>query len=122
MRKTHTSPHLSVVGSALTGNEPPRPLGSHGQALWNSVTAEYDVTDVAGREFLCQAGQALDLAEALAERIREDGAVVRTPSGIKSHPSIKEELSARGFVVRTLQRLGLNYEPLRSAPGHPPGR
>ena len=97
MRKTHTSPHLSVVGSALTGNEPPRPLGSHGQALWNSVTAEYDVTDVAGREFLCQAGQALDLAEALAERIREDGAVVRTPSGIKSHPSIKEELSARAL-------------------------
>jgi hypothetical protein len=122
MRKTGGSPHLTVIEPGLTGFEPPRPLGEHGQALWNQVMAEYAVEDIAGREFLCQAGQALDLAEALAAQIKADGVTVRTPSGFKSHPSIKEELTARGFVVRTLAKLGLNFEPLRAAPGRPPGR
>ena len=49
-----------------------------------------------------------------------DGAIVRTATGIKAHPAIREELSCRGFIVRTLQKLGLNYEPLRAAPGRPP--
>ena len=63
----------------------------------------------------------MDLAEALSARIAEDVEIVRTPTGIKSHPAIKDGLAARGFVVRTLQKLGLNFEPLRTGPGRPPG-
>jgi hypothetical protein len=122
MRKIGKPPRLTLIEPGATSVEPPRPLGAHGRGLWDRVHAEYQIDDIAGIELLCLAGQGLDLAEALAERIREDGEVVRTPTGIKSHPSIKEELSARGFVVRTLMKLGLNYEPLRSAPGRPPGR
>lgn len=40
---------------------------------------------------------------------------------MKAHPAIREELACRGFVVRTLQKLGLNCEPVRSGPGRPPG-
>jgi hypothetical protein len=90
--------------------------------LWDRVQREYQVDDIGGVELLCLAGQALDRAESLAEAIERDGPIVRTPSGIKSHPSIKEELSARNFVVRTLMKLGLNYEPLRTTIGRPPGQ
>jgi hypothetical protein len=122
MRKTSGSPRLTVIEPGATGIEPPRPLGAHGRALWDRVHREYRVDDVAGIELLCQAGQALDLAESLAERIREDGEIIRTSTGIKAHPAIREQLSARGFVVRTMMKLGLNFEPLRAAPGRPSGR
>jgi hypothetical protein len=122
MAKKTTKPPLHVV-SALegTGPQPSRTLGEHGQKLWNRVVSEYVIDDVAGIELLTLAAQALDRAEALAEHVAGDGEIVRTPTGVKCHPAIKEELACRGFIVRTLQRLGLNYEPLRAAPGRPPG-
>jgi hypothetical protein len=71
--------------------------------------------------FSTQACQAVDRAEALAGHVAEDGEIVRTPNGIKAHPAIREELACRGFIVRTLQKLGLNYEPLRALAGRPLG-
>jgi hypothetical protein len=89
--------------------------------LWRQATKEYRIEDVAGVEMLTQACQALDRAEGLAARIAEDGEIIRTMNGIKAHPGIREELAARGFVVRTLQKLGLNFEPVRAGPGRPAG-
>jgi len=66
-----------------------------------------------GIELLAQACAALDRAESLA------GAVIRTRSGPKSHPAAKDELQNRAFVVRTLERLGLNVEAIKT-PGRPP--
>ncbi|WP_130578843.1 hypothetical protein [Bradyrhizobium sp. Leo170] len=120
MVKNAKSPLHVVSNLDGTGPKPSRSLGEHGLSLWNRVTAEYDVSDVAGVELLTLAGQTLDRAEALAERIAADGEIVRTPTGIKCHPAVKEELACRAFVVRTLQKLGLNYEPLRASPGRPP--
>jgi hypothetical protein len=123
MSKKPRDPPLRVVSNLdPIGLQPSRPLGEHGRRLWDRVLAEYIVDDVAGVELLSQACAALDRAEALAAHVEADGAIVRTPAGIKAHPGIREELAARGFVVRTLQKLGLNYEPLRSGPGRPPGR
>ena len=123
MSKKPRDPPLRIVSNLDPIRlEPSRPLGEHGQRLWNRVVSEYVVDDVAGIELLTQACQALDRAEALAEHVSQDGAIVRTPAGIKAHPGIREELACRGFIVRTLQKLGLNYEPLRSGPGRPPGR
>jgi hypothetical protein len=120
-RSTPQKLPLAIVNNlTATGPQPPRTLGEHGRSLWDRVMAEYRVDDVAGIEFLTLACQAIDRAEALAARIAEDGEIVRTPNGIKCHPAIKEELACRSFIVRTLQKLGLNYEPLRSAPGRPP--
>ena len=122
MKKTGTPPRLTLVEPDLTGSQPSRPLGAHGRALWRKTTTEYRIEDAAGVEMLTQACRALDRAEGLADRIAEDGDIIRTPTGIKAHPGIREELAARGFVVRTLQKLGLNFEPLHAGPGRPPGR
>jgi hypothetical protein len=121
MAKKTKAPPLRIVGDQdLTGPQPSRTLGQHGRKLWNAIVAEYDVSDVSGIELLTQACQGVDRAEALAAHVAEDGEIVRTLTGIKAHPAIREELACRGFVVRTLQKLGLNYEPLRAAPGRPP--
>jgi hypothetical protein len=114
-------PRLTLVDPGTTGPQPSRPLGEHGRALWKRVTTEYDFSDAAGSEMLLQLCAALDRAEALSSCIADEGEIVRTARGVKVHPGIKEELAARSFVVRTLQKLGLNFEPLRAGPGRPPG-
>jgi hypothetical protein len=38
-------PPLTLVGPDATGTSPPRPLGRHGRALWDSIVAEYEVGD-----------------------------------------------------------------------------
>jgi Phage terminase, small subunit len=121
MKRSGRPPHLTLVGPDATAPQPSRALGARGQGLWRRVTSEYVVEDAAGVEMLTQLCAALDRAEALSARVAEDGEIVRTPTGIKAHPAIKEELACRGFVVRTLQKLGLNFEPLRAGPGRPSG-
>ena len=111
-------PNLTVVEAALTTNPPPRKLGEFGTTLWRSITSAYDISDVGGIELLAQACTASDRAEALAARIRADGEVIYTKAGPKTHPALKEELALRAFICRTLQRLGLNIETVKS-PGRP---
>src|SRR5262245_28106692 len=107
-------PSLKLVGSEqdTTWAEPTRNLGKHGRKLWDSVMKEYQVEDAGGVEMLAQACQALDRAESLREEINRDGAVIRVRSTIKDHPALRHELANRAFVVRTLTRLGLNFEPV----------
>jgi hypothetical protein len=99
--------------------KPSRPLGKHGMALWSAVTGEYGIEDAGGVEMLTQACQSLDRAEELAVAIKRDGAIIRSKGIIRDHPAIKHELAARSFVVRTLQRLGLDVEALKGV-GRPP--
>jgi hypothetical protein len=70
---------------------------------------------------LCLACQSLDRAEALRAEIDADGQVIRSRGQIRDNPCLKHELAARAFVVRTLSRLGLSFEPMRSTVGRPPG-
>jgi hypothetical protein len=114
-------PKLSLVRPSLYPvPTPPRPLGQHGRQLWNSVHAEYEVVDAGGIEMLCLACASLDRAEQLKTAIDEDGPIIRSKAGVRDNPLLKHELAARAFTVRTLQKLGLNFEPVR-APGRPPG-
>jgi hypothetical protein len=110
---------LTLVTSRADPLGPPRALGAHGRVLWDAVTSEYDLSDCGGREMLAQACAALDRAEALRERIDKDGAIIRTKGGLRDHPGLKHELACRSFVVRTLQRLGLDVEALKAV-GRPP--
>ena len=119
MRK---APHLTVVDPASTSIDPPSTLQDAGRQLWRQVFAEFDMNDVAGRQMLAQACAMADRAEELAKDIERDGAVIHSRTGPKDHPGLKHELAARAFVVRTLDRLGINSEPLRLSPGRPPGR
>jgi hypothetical protein len=122
MREKSPQPSLRlVVAPGATSPPPALNLGEAGQRLWTAVQAEFAVDDVAGREILGQCCKAADRAEALAARISADGEIVRTKAGLKAHPALSAELAARGFVVKSLVRLGINYEPVRLGVGRPPG-
>jgi hypothetical protein len=112
---------LTIVKTDGTCPEPPRPLQEAGLALWKRAHSEYLIDDVAGSEMLLQACQSLDRAESLRAQIEADGEVIRGRNGlVRSHPSLRDEIANRAFLVRTLSRLGLNFEPLRASPGRPP--
>ena len=123
MAKTGPKPPLSVIQPREIA--PSRPLGEHGQRLWDEIQAEYRISDAGGLAVLMQLCCALDRAEELAEAVARDGALI--PSGkdgdgpLKAHPAIREELACRSFVVRSLERLGISIsvEP-RRGPGRPP--
>jgi hypothetical protein len=108
-----------VKPTPATWPAPSRALGKHGRSLWNRVQSEYEVQDAGGLEMLLQACAALDRAENLRLEIDRDGEVIRTRSGVKDHPALKHELACRAFVVRTLARLGLNFEAVKPV-GRPP--
>ena len=100
---------------------PPRPLGRHGAGLWRAITSEYSFDDTPGREMLYHACAALDRAEDCAAQVAADGPVLRTKAGIKEHPALRCELASRSFCVRTLARLGLDFEPLKAMGRTPSG-
>jgi hypothetical protein len=115
---------LSVISPTRSIAPPPRPLRHHGQALWNEIQREYQITDTGGVEVLAQICAALDRAEQLSEAIEREGPLVPTSNGtMRGHPAIKDELVCRTFIVRSLQRLGVNVSvvPPRG-PGRPPSR
>jgi Phage terminase, small subunit len=71
---------------------------------------------------LLLACEAIDRIGALRDEIAEDGAVIHLRGGgVREHPALRAEISAMAFVTRTLQRLGLDVEPVRSSAGRPPG-
>jgi hypothetical protein len=113
MAKPADRPPFSLIDPASTGISPPRKLGHHGLSLWNSIQSAYRIDDVGGIELLTQVCAAADRVEALAERISADGEVVHTRAGPKAHPALRDELAGRAFIVRTLERLGLNVETIK---------
>jgi hypothetical protein len=120
MAKTPEKTQFSLVTSETSVPPPPRPLGPHGMALWDAVQREYGIRDRGGIELLAQACGALDLVEALDEAIARDGPIVYGRAGPKAHPAVKDQIAGRAFVVRTLERLGLNIEAVKPV-GRPPG-
>jgi P27 family predicted phage terminase small subunit len=120
MPRNPPQPPLSIITPATTGIQPPRQLGRHGKQFWERVQAEYAITDAGGIELLMQACGAIDRAESLAEIIAREGEVIRTRTGtIKSHPAVRDELTARALVMKAIARLGIDVEPVKS-PGRPP--
>jgi hypothetical protein len=111
-------PPLTIVGPGTTLPPPPRTLGAPGLALWNRVQSEYGIIDCGGVEILCIACEATDRIQTLAEAIAEDGPVVRTRAGVRSHPALRDELQNRALVARLLSKLGINTEPIKT-PGRP---
>ena len=119
MAKTPENPPFAIVSGETTGISPPRPLGPHGRALWDRVQREYRVDDVGGAEILAQICAAQDRVEALREQINEAGAIIHTRNGLKANPLLRDETALRAFIVRSIERLGLNIEAVKP-PGRPP--
>lgn len=126
MRKTQKPP-LKLVGATTTSTaanpfQPPLNLGTSGASAWTSIQNEYQISDAGGLELLNQMCAALDDITSYDEIISHDGIVIRTKTGTRAHPLLKEKLSLRAFVTRTIQRLGLNIEVVRPTSGRPPGQ
>jgi hypothetical protein len=114
MRGKPRDPPLTIITPPTSIRpEPPSKLGEPGLSLWSAIQTEYRVDDAAGVALLTQACRAADRAEALAAIIERDGMTIDTKIGMKAHPCIKDELAARAFICRTLQRLGLNLEAVK---------
>lgn len=120
--KPPKTPLRIVDDPGTISTAPPASLGEAGQRLWQAVTNEFAIDDVGGRELLRQASECADRLASLTARIQADGEVVRNKNGLRAHPLLAAEIAARSFICRTLQRLGLDLEPLRLGPGRPPGR
>jgi hypothetical protein len=115
------SPLLSVVPArGLDVQPPPANLGTTGCHLWRSILAQYDIPDAGGLAILEQACAAADRADECARAIAEHGPLIQSPGGLRDHPLLRHELSARALVGRLLARLNLNVEALRLQRGHPP--
>jgi hypothetical protein len=67
-----------------------------------------------------QAAFAADRAEKLRVEIDAAGEILHTRNGPREHPGLKAELASRSFICRTLQRLGINLEPVRPSASRPP--
>ena len=111
-----------VKPETITGQSPPHALGKYGRSLWDRMTREYNVTDAAGIEMLYQACAAAQIAELLQVEVERDGPLMRVRGVLKPHPAVRDMNASRSFVVRTLMKLGFNYEAVRDGPGRPGGR
>jgi hypothetical protein len=113
MTKSADPPRLSLVAETDRLN-PPAGLGEAGRALWIKVQREYVIDDIGGRAVLEQVCGAADRIETIKQAIAEDGPVLRSRSGgLKGHPCLQAELQNRALVIRGLEKLGLNVEPIR---------
>jgi len=116
-----SKPSLSLVPlSPPTGQQPPRKLGRHGMNLWRSITGEYAIDDAGGIEILMQVCGAADRVESLTEQINAEGMTIKVKGTLKSHPLLRDEIQIRAFIVRGLQKLGLDVEAIKPV-GRPGG-
>lgn len=70
---------------------------------------------------LAQICAAADRVSEYAATIARDRPVVRTKTGVRDHPLIRHELACQSFIVRSLQRLGLDVVAPRTEIGRPSG-
>jgi hypothetical protein len=67
---------------------------------------------VVHRSLSCQA------LDRLSAAIAEDGQTIRTRTGVRPHPALRDELQNRALCARLLEKLGVTVEPVKS-PGRP---
>jgi hypothetical protein len=108
---TLVDPQQTAIATLVS---PPANLNKTGRTLWQSIMSEYDIRDSGGMQMLLQICEAADRVAEFSAVIKRDGVVVRTKSGPRDHPLLKHEQAARSFVVRSLQRLGLDVEPIKA--------
>src|SRR5262249_42269406 len=97
---------------------PPLSLGKAGASQWRTIMSEYRIEDSGGRAVLVQICSATDNLHECDTAIARDGAMIKAKNGFREHPLCKQRLALRAFICRSVQRLGLNLEPVKS-PGRP---
>jgi hypothetical protein len=95
----------------VTRKQPPKTIGQSGRELWQAITTEFAIDDAASKALLLQVCACTDRLSEISERISREGLTVETKGGPNDHPLLKSEIACRSFIIRGLQRLGL--EPSR---------
>jgi hypothetical protein len=104
MRK---QPRLTVIEADANGTSTRRNPPSRGAKLRESLLSEYELDDPASALLLEQVCAAVDRLDAVEARIARDGLMPRGQRGPRPHPLLKVEHTLRGFVVRSLAKLGV---------------
>jgi phage terminase small subunit len=107
---------------ARRGPKPAASLSAEAKKLWADLTREYAISDAGGLAILARACESLDAMRAAEALVREHGVCVVDRWGqLKTNPATLAARDARAGFLRALAGLRLDIEPLRDAPGRPPG-
>jgi hypothetical protein len=118
--KTHRKEKHMKKKPKLTNGAPdddptsmaPRTLGKAGAALWHTMTTEHEIRKARDLEMLMQICTAADRTEECQKIIDRDGPMVEGKNGPREHPLLRHEAIARAFLVRSLQRLKADINPV----------
>ena len=100
--------------------KPPKHLRPAGKAFFESVSAEYGITDAAGMALLSRAAECVDRMTAAQSSIAKHGELVVDRYGApKLNPACILEKDARNGFLAAVRALNLDLEPLRDGAGRP---
>ena len=103
-------------------SQPPKHLSREAGNWWNRIVSEYCLDDQAGKLLLQTAMESFDGMREAQAAVAADGAVIRDRfEQLQPHPMLRVETSSRAQMLTALRALHLDIEPLRDAPGRPPG-
>lgn len=101
----------------------PKQLSAEARTLWRRLSDDYAIEDAAGLHLLTTACEAFDRMREAQALIREHGACTQDRFGqLRPNPATTIERDSRAAMLSALKALNLDIEPLRDAPGRPPGR
>lgn len=104
-------------------SKPPTHLSAAAKKLWNDIFTEYSIDDAAGMAILRVALEAFDRSQEARMVVKKQGMTILGRDGqVRSHPLLTVERDNRAAFLAGLKALNLDLEPLRDAPGRPPGR
>lgn len=86
--------------------KPPPGTRAAGRRLWESVTCAYEL-DEHERALLVEAVRTVDLLTVLDASVRADGALVKSPQGVRANPAAVEARQQRIALARLLAALRL---------------
>jgi len=100
----------------------PKTLTKEAASWWKKITAEYAITDEAGKLLLQTALEAFDRMRQAQAAIAADGpTIVDRFEQTKAHPLLTVERDSRSQMLAALKALHLDIEPLNPTRGRPPG-
>lgn len=101
----------------------PKGLSSEARKWWRAIQDGYGITDSAGLLLLQTAAEQFDAMRSAERLIASEGAVLTDRFGQrKQHPATIVARDARLAMLRCLQHLNLDLEPLNDRVGRPAGR
>jgi hypothetical protein len=87
-------------------------LSAESAALFERLSAEYEIVDGAGLALLRSIGESLDRVSQARKIIERDGLVVETSSGPKAHPLLAVERDAKNAVFSGMRLLKIGSAEL----------